>query len=222
MREIADGLAYLHGQGMLHRDLKAENVLIDRHGRAKLADLGVAQVDALLVGSEAKAVNMGLQDMAFIAPENLYDPKGGSLRQSSKATDIYALRLVFWQMLAGGRMPTLWKALMQDADATAAMRKGQRMPIPESWPRPMRELILACWRFEPAERANIAEVLRQLRAMGPELHLHAAEVELLECLEARLHPMRALARLRAHARRRATHRRLDRGLPGAVGTGASA
>lgn len=67
MREIAEALAYLHGQGMLHRDLKAENILIDRHGRAKLADLGVAQVDALLQDSEAKAVNMGLQDMGFPA-----------------------------------------------------------------------------------------------------------------------------------------------------------
>src|SRR5512133_2414907 len=114
MREIADALAYLHGQGMLHRDLKAENVLIDRHGRAKLADLGVAQVDALLEDTEAKAVDMGLQDVAFIAPENLANVKEGSLRQSSKATDIYALGLVFWQMISGGQAPTPWNALMAD------------------------------------------------------------------------------------------------------------
>jgi tRNA A-37 threonylcarbamoyl transferase component Bud32 len=56
MTEISQALAYLHGQGMLHRDLKAENILSDQCGRAKLADLGVAQVDALLESTEASAV----------------------------------------------------------------------------------------------------------------------------------------------------------------------
>jgi serine/threonine protein kinase len=71
MLEISQALAYLHEQGMLHRDLKAENILIDRHGRARLADLGVAQVDALLADNEASAVGQGLQDESFIAPENI-------------------------------------------------------------------------------------------------------------------------------------------------------
>jgi mitogen-activated protein kinase kinase kinase len=194
MREIADALAYLHGQGMLHRDLKAENVLIDRHGRAKLADLGVAQVDALLEDTEAKAVDMGLQDVAFIAPENLANVKEGSLRQSSKATDIYALGLVFWQMISGGQAPTPWNALLADKEATASMKAGQRMQIPERCPQPIRELILSCWQLKPATRADISELLRQLRNMGPKLHPQAAVIELLEHLESSLHGQRPQAR----------------------------
>ena len=67
--EMTRGLAYLHQDGVLHRDLKAENVLLDQHGRAKLADLGVAQVDVLLAGKEANVVSKGLQDLHFISPE---------------------------------------------------------------------------------------------------------------------------------------------------------
>lgn len=69
--QISKGLSYLHHSGILHRDLKAENVLIDSLGRAKLADLGVSQVDALLDDQEAKAVEMGLQDYRFCAPETV-------------------------------------------------------------------------------------------------------------------------------------------------------
>ena len=67
--EMSQGLAYLHQAGILHRDLKAENVLLDKHGCGKLADLGVAQVDALLADKAIKAVEEGLQDLSFISPE---------------------------------------------------------------------------------------------------------------------------------------------------------
>ena len=191
MLEISQALAYLHDQGMLHRDLKAENVLIDQYGRARLADLGVAQVDALLAESEASAVNQGLQDSRFIAPENV---GGERSRHSSKATDIYALGVVFWQMISRGELPSTWEDVAAQDPTYAAIKAGERMPIPGGCPAPLRQLIQTCWRARPAERADIAEVLRQLQAMAPAMHPQHALLALTMHLEHALHARRADAR----------------------------
>jgi len=98
--EIIRGLCYLHENGVLHRDLKSENILLDKNNTAKLADLGVAQVDSLLEDKEAKVVEIGLQDQRFISPENLENPT-----LSSQFTDIFAIGLIFWQMMSGGKIP---------------------------------------------------------------------------------------------------------------------
>ncbi len=191
MLEISQALAYLHEQGMLHRDLKAENILIDRHGRARLADLGVAQVDALLADSEASAVDQGLQDKSFIAPENLGKGKD---RLSSKATDIYALGLVFWQMVSRGGQPMPWHQMHEQDPNLTAVKAGERMPIPADCPPQIKQLILACWRLRPAERAGIADVLQQLRDMAPAMHADHALLGLIMHLEQALHARRAEAR----------------------------
>jgi len=96
--EISKGLAYLHDQGIVHRDLKPENILLNKSGCAQLADLRVAEVDALLQGRTSTLVEQGLQDQRFIATENT--DMGCS--KSNKETDIYALGLVFWQLACSG------------------------------------------------------------------------------------------------------------------------
>ena len=191
MLEISQALAYLHDQGMLHRDLKAENILVDRHGRAKLADLGMAQVDALLAASEASAVNQGLQDTRFVAPENI---GGDRNRHSSKATDLYALGIVFWQMVSYGALPTPWDDVFAQDPNYTAIKAGERMPIPASCPAPLRRLIQACWCARPAERADIAEVIRQLQEMASIMHPEHALLSLTMHLEQSLHGRREDAR----------------------------
>jgi serine/threonine protein kinase/Tfp pilus assembly protein PilF len=198
MREIAEALAYLHGQGLLHRDLKAANVLIDKFDRAKLADLGVAQVDELLQASEAKAVNKNMQDVVFTAPENIGIPEAGPRHHSSKASDVYALGTLFWQMVSEGAEPSPWR--ISPPYARAEIVAGRRMPIPADCPPQIRDLILSCWPVRPEDRADIAGVLRQLRAMGPALHPQAAIIESLGELDRSLHARRSQMRMQVPAR----------------------
>ena len=183
--EIAQGLAYLHEQGVLHRDLKAENVLLDANDRAKLADLGVAQVDALLQDREAEVVAQGLQDKKFIAPENLKNPNF-----SSKETDVYALGLVFWQLVTG-QVPRRLNTLSLAEYQAWQTGKGLREPIPFDCPESFRQLILACWAHNSSQRIKLGALCEQLKQLAVEFHSHPQEAVLLESIDHLLHPKRS-------------------------------
>jgi tRNA A-37 threonylcarbamoyl transferase component Bud32 len=105
--QICDALQFAHDQGIVHRDIKPENILLDRHGRVKVADFGVA----LLVsrGAEVAGNVDGLSGSAtlteagkivgtprYMSPEQLERPGAVDHR-----ADIYALGVVFYQMLTG-------------------------------------------------------------------------------------------------------------------------
>jgi WD40 repeat protein/serine/threonine protein kinase len=179
--EITQGLAYLHHQGALHRDLKAENVLLDQHNRARLADLGVAQVDALLQQSEAKVVEKGFQDQRFIAPEVLKKP--GS---DTTASDIYALGLVFWQLVSGQE-----PRFRNRQELLQWMQSGEREPIPSDCPDEFRELILSCWQFEPEKRPSAKAVVEKISKIGANFHPKADWLKLCEVLDEQIHSSRA-------------------------------
>jgi serine/threonine-protein kinase len=86
-RGLAAGLAAAHDKGVLHRDLKPGNVLIDEHGRVRLADFGLAGVEHESEGLSGTP--------AYMAPE-LFDRKPATVQ-----SDIYALGLVLYEMFSG-------------------------------------------------------------------------------------------------------------------------
>ena len=182
--QISQALAYLHQEGVLHRDLKAENILLDKQGRAKLADLGVAQVDALLQETEASVVAKGAQDKRFIAPE-----VEANQTLSTKETDIYALGLVFWQ-IATGKEPKKIDNL--NSYRQDDWREGrEREAIPDDCPESFKALILECWTKEPTQRPTAQGVLAKLAALGPELDpYHHLLVTAAQKLELIVHPKR--------------------------------
>ncbi|HEY7329484.1 MAG TPA: serine/threonine-protein kinase [Gemmataceae bacterium] len=89
--EVAETLAYAHRQGFIHRDIKPGNILIDRHGRALLADFGIARSPD--DGAESGAVSFGT--LAYMSPEQV-EGQGVDHR-----ADIYSLGVVLYEMLTG-------------------------------------------------------------------------------------------------------------------------
>jgi serine/threonine protein kinase len=187
--QITEGVAYLHSEGVLHRDLKSDNILIDHNGKAKLADLGLAQVDALLQACEAKVVEQGPENQRFMAPENI-----GNEALSTKAADIYVLGLVFWQ-IASGKVPrkpselTYYKEWLNGSHI-------EREPIPEKCPPSFKELILDCWEHEPKNRPSAQELVLKLEDLRPEdleaecKPYHHTLIKACEQLEAIIHTKR--------------------------------
>ncbi len=92
-RQILDGLAAIHRAGILHRDIKPQNVLADRNGVVRVADFGIAQTAA---DAGLTMAGTAVGTAAYMAPEQA---QAGPL---SEATDIYALGVVLYEMLTGG------------------------------------------------------------------------------------------------------------------------
>lgn len=98
--QICDALQYAHDHGIVHRDIKPENILIDRRGRVKVADFGLARIigsaadatDLLNLSTDAKV--MGTP--SYMPPEQIEAPG-----EVDHRADIYALGVVFYQMLTG-------------------------------------------------------------------------------------------------------------------------
>jgi serine/threonine protein kinase len=91
--EIADALNHAHSQGLVHRDVKPANILIDSKGRAYLTDFGIALQEQAIVGDGKQFVGTP----EYMSPEQL---RGESHRVDHRS-DIYSLGLVLYRLLAG-------------------------------------------------------------------------------------------------------------------------
>jgi eukaryotic-like serine/threonine-protein kinase len=90
---VADGLAFAHDRGLVHRDVKPQNVLLSREGEVKVTDFGIAR--SLHVDHGVTQTGTVLGTGEYLAPEQ------ASGTPVSPATDVYSLGVVLWELLAG-------------------------------------------------------------------------------------------------------------------------
>ena len=118
LRQMLDGLSYIHSQKFVHRDIKPNNILIDRSGQLKLADFGVCKA---VSGSENSfsLSDAGKGTDGWIAPELLkiiVAVEENSLKTSfshhaTTAVDVFPLGCVFFYFLTKGKHPFGTRAL---------------------------------------------------------------------------------------------------------------
>ena len=156
---MADALNHVHWMGVLHRDLKPQNIMLGSGGVVKLLDFGVAHEMAQLPAPD------GCQSgtLAYMSPDQLLGDALGP------ASDIFSLGVVFYEMLTN-RLP--------HAGTTVAQLRTQRLlrpPTPVHWlrpivPRAMGEVVARALHPDPAERWPSALAFAQAaaRAFGAE------------------------------------------------------
>lgn len=96
-RQVLSGLAYLHHEGILHRDLKADNILLDTDGTCKISDFGISKKTDNIYGNDATNSMQG--SVFWMAPEVVRSQGKGY----SAKVDIWSLGCVVLEMFAGRR-----------------------------------------------------------------------------------------------------------------------
>lgn len=155
--DIGEGLAYLHANNILHRDLKSLNILLDHNLRAKITDFGLA---ALKQHSSSMYTESSKGSVAWMAPE-LFTRK----TKLTPASDVYAYGMILWE-IAARQIPFL-DAPNQQIIPTW-IKEGEREDIPEDCPKPYAQLIESCWKADPEERPTAAKVLEALNLAKPQ------------------------------------------------------
>ncbi|KAF9789478.1 kinase-like domain-containing protein [Thelephora terrestris] len=166
---VAKGLDYLHSRGVVHGDLKPQNILVNAKGDACLADFGNSIIENPSGGGERKARDYSPM---YAAPETR------DCGWISKEADVFSYGLVAFEIYKG-KQP--WGQVRQEVIMTnlVFVRRPclpedaeERGLTTEVW-----NCIEKCWRQEPAERATISEVIARLSptTRAESVTLHASE-----------------------------------------------
>lgn len=142
--DISQALIICHKAGIVHRDIKPQNIFINDMGFFKLGDFGISR--PLPMGSDVMSFKGSI---AYMAPESF------AMRNTDARSDIYALALVLYRCLNGGREPFLQTGNFGPADKEVALRRrlaGEPVPRPERGSQALCRVLSVALAANPASR----------------------------------------------------------------------
>ncbi|MDF2980200.1 MAG: serine/threonine protein kinase [Actinomycetospora sp.] len=158
---LADALTYVHRHGVVHRDIKPGNVLLDTDGRPHLSDFGIA---VLADATNITATGMVIGTASYLSPEQV---RG---QQVGPASDVYALGLVLLECITARR------EYPGNALEAAVARLHRAPEIPTDLPGPLAGLLAGMTLDEPMERPTTEQVVGELRMISRESGMDAQTV----------------------------------------------
>lgn len=193
--QIANGLVYLHDEGLAHRDIKSANILLNEPliphtnrlpagAKSKIADFGLSKyidkvtgggtvVQSIMEPGRLEATYAYLAPEAFggdktnvIRPDDEEDPRFNDM---AKKRDIYAFGILLWEMLTG-RIPWAGSSL-PDVYVRVCVRGDRPAPGLDNTPVPkhVRRLIEKCWSQSPHKRPSASSIVSKLEKITKKL-----------------------------------------------------
>jgi serine/threonine-protein kinase len=173
---VADGLAVAHAAGIVHRDVKPDNILVSTHGDATLADFGLARLFEVVDGATTTQVvaavpthpGMVVGTIAYMSPEQ------AAGKPADARSDIFSFGVVLYEVLAG-RQPF---AGASDLEVLQRVQHQPADPLGEEIPPALRMVVEKALEKDPAERyqsmRDLVVDLRRLARQNAETRAPAA------------------------------------------------
>ncbi len=155
LSSAARGLAYLHEQGCVHRDIAARNCLINASTRlVKIADFGLSRKKSDDDDGDNGKKRKTRMPVRWLAPEVL------NKRQFSASSDVWAFGVLVWEVLSDGADPYPNMARLKDVSEFVC--RGGRMKPPANAPRTLCHLLERCWDKQPERRPGMDTIAKYL------------------------------------------------------------
>eukprot|EP00899_Mesostigma_viride_P001770 jgi/Mesvir1/11594/Mv00007-RA.1 len=154
-QDVALAMAELHRQHIIVQDLKPANVLLERNGRAVVADFGISVMHASTMAVHLPTSTQGTPN--YMAPEQ-WDPDQG--RGITSKADVWAFGCLLLEMLTG---EPPWKDLNMGQMCMQVGTRKASPPIPRNLPPALSALLSSCFNPEPMRRPAFPPILDELR-----------------------------------------------------------
>jgi serine/threonine protein kinase/tetratricopeptide (TPR) repeat protein len=153
--QVCHALDAAHSVGVIHRDLKPQNIMVDAHGKVSVMDFGIAR---------SMDVSGFTQTGALVGTPDYMSPEQAKGEELDSRSDLFTLGIIFYELLTG-RAP-------YEAKTTVAtlLRRTSERPVPpieldQTIPRPLSDVVVRCLEIDPQRRYQSAEeILQDLEA----------------------------------------------------------